>query len=651
MASWLTNINRFAATGSTYFQSLDYSYNAQGWLTRINQPGLTTSTGVGLKVSPTAPVAPNPATVAFSEDGPDGNDLFYLELKYDVLQSGLTGTLRKDGNIAQVIWRTRGRERQAYSATYDYLSRMSVASYYDITDGGTVSSDQKYKEEVTYADARGNIATLKRNGMYPDGAAWKVGQIDNLTYGYTSGTNKLATVTEAATTSAAKPFGFNPGAGGTGYGYDKNGNLIKDTYKGITAITYNYLNLPVKISFGSSKSITFTYDAMGRKLKKVTAGGSSAENYTQYYADGLEYRSTTLEAIYHEEGRLTPKTSTTWQYEYSIRDHLGNTRLTFADKNSDNKISVTNSASTNEVLQENHYTPFGLELGYAWMNDAALADSKYRFNGIERAEDFGAKLDMADFRSYDPAIGRWLQVDELAEFAPDMTPYRFGFNAPLRYSDQLGLFENEDAARSYASDNGIRTGFLSSTKVREQSDGTWAIENNREHTSTQDLGGEMGVVTSAMIKPTDVVSQSRGGNIIDGYTQETVYRGQGLSSDGIRWNTTPQGGTVPVTGGASKIPNFVRGVYRIVKMRGGSGSKLSSPFHKAGRGRVYQNREQHLPTTGADGSQIKYTEYDVKIDPKIRGTGGDRGGHRLITGSDGSAWYTTNHYNTVRRVE
>ena len=227
-------------------------------------------------------------------------------------------------------------------------------------------------------------------------------------------------MTDAATVAAAKPHGFNPGTGGTGYTYDKNGNLIKDTYKGISGITYNYLNLPVKISFGSSKSITFTYDATGRKLKKVTAGGAGAENYTQYYADGLEYQGTTLEAIYHcvlwgggptNKLRLTPKSGGGWQYEYSVRDHkacLGggapklSSRLTFADKNGDNKISVTNSASTNEVLQENHYTPFALELGYAWMNDAALADSKYRFGGIERAEDFGAKLGEVRHQPPDP---------------------------------------------------------------------------------------------------------------------------------------------------------------------------------------------------------------------------------------------------------
>ena len=68
------------------------------------------------------------------------DDYGRLELRYDQLLSGVAGTLRKDGNIAQVISRVRGRERQAYSPTYDYLGRMLTASYYDVTDGGTVSS-------------------------------------------------------------------------------------------------------------------------------------------------------------------------------------------------------------------------------------------------------------------------------------------------------------------------------------------------------------------------------------------------------------------------------------------------------------------------------------------------------------------------------
>jgi RHS repeat-associated protein len=46
------------------------------------------------------------------------------------------------------------------------------------------------------------------------------------------------------------------------------------------------------------------------------------------------------------------------------------------------------------------------------MNDAAL-DNKYQFNGIELNDDFGLNLNLTDFRPYDPAAGRWSQVDPL----------------------------------------------------------------------------------------------------------------------------------------------------------------------------------------------------------------------------------------------
>jgi RHS repeat-associated protein len=65
----------------------------------------------------------------------------------------------------------------------------------------------------------------------------------------------------------------------------------------------------------------------------------------------------------------------------------------------------------------------------------------YRYNGIERNDELG--LDLAPFRSYDPAIGRWLQVDPMADAMPNMTPYRFGFNNPLSFSDPSGLFEEK----------------------------------------------------------------------------------------------------------------------------------------------------------------------------------------------------------------
>ncbi len=45
---------------------------------------------------------------------------------------------------------------------------------------------------------------------------------------------------------------------------------------------------------------------------------------------------------------------------------------------------------------------------------------------------------------YDATLGRWFVVDPLAEKSPDLTPYRFGFNNPIRYFDIAGLYEGQE---------------------------------------------------------------------------------------------------------------------------------------------------------------------------------------------------------------
>jgi ribonuclease T1 len=64
-------------------------------------------------------------------------------------------------------------------------------------------------------------------------------------------------------------------------------------------------------------------------------------------------------------------------------------------------------------------------------------------------------------------------------------------------------------------------------------------------------------------------------------------------------------------------------------------------------GRIFQNRERHLPSKDAQNKKIKYQEWDVN--PKKRGK--NRGTERLITGSDDKAWYTNDHYATFTEVK
>jgi guanyl-specific ribonuclease Sa len=63
-------------------------------------------------------------------------------------------------------------------------------------------------------------------------------------------------------------------------------------------------------------------------------------------------------------------------------------------------------------------------------------------------------------------------------------------------------------------------------------------------------------------------------------------------------------------------------------------------------GRTFGNFEKRLPLKDRRGKRIKYQEWDVN--PKVRGK--NRGSERLVTGSDGSAYYTGDHYKTFKKI-
>lgn len=63
-------------------------------------------------------------------------------------------------------------------------------------------------------------------------------------------------------------------------------------------------------------------------------------------------------------------------------------------------------------------------------------------------------------------------------------------------------------------------------------------------------------------------------------------------------------------------------------------------------GRTFLNAEKHLPRKDADDKPIKYREWDVN--PHRPGV--NRGAERLVTGSDGSAYYTNDHYRSFKKI-
>jgi RHS repeat-associated protein len=212
--------------------------------------------------------------------------------------------------------------------------------------------------------------------------------------------------------------------------YDANGNLTFDPYKGMS-ISYNYLNLPYKVDFGTGKEIHWLYDATGTKLQKTIHKGGIMVAKQDYLA-GIEYKNDSLQAVYHKDGRAVLNNGV-FEYEYYLSDHLGNNRVLFSDSNGDGQIDVNT-----EVLQENHYYPFGLEMKGDFMQNEGR-EEKYLFGSKELQDEFG--IDIYDFvnRQYDPAIGRFLQIDPLGEKRNWITPYNYVQNNPILRIDPNGL--------------------------------------------------------------------------------------------------------------------------------------------------------------------------------------------------------------------
>jgi RHS repeat-associated protein len=96
------------------------------------------------------------------------------------------------------------------------------------------------------------------------------------------------------------------------------------------------------------------------------------------------------------------------------------------------------------TVQVTHYYPFGMEMPALSYQAPAMNKNRYLYNqgtgevtfDTERIPDLN--IDLTKFRAYDPALGRWWQIDPMADALTSWTPYNYGFNSPIMFNDPLG---------------------------------------------------------------------------------------------------------------------------------------------------------------------------------------------------------------------
>src|SRR5690606_25527102 len=323
--------------GNNFEQNVDYRYNIRGWLTSMNGEGIR-----------------------------EASDLFGMDLRYNVPTiAGIEGQF--NGNISQIGWKGPNPENQQYGYVYDPMNRLLHGKYF------SPGKDERYDEKIWNGtvgaayDLNGNILGIERGGKTGVDSGSGVntfGAMDVLTYSYRG--NQLLKVMDAA----VKTEGFKDGSNtGDDYTYDANGNMQVDQNKGIDAaststgnstIAYNYLNLPEKVRKNTGEYIRYIYDATGRKLRQEVYNASNQLVKKSVYAGEFFYEGESetgntqaaLKFINTEEGRIVMGDAT--EYQYHLKYHLGNVRVTFTTKE-ETETALATYEENNEDHEEEYF--------------------------------------------------------------------------------------------------------------------------------------------------------------------------------------------------------------------------------------------------------------------------------------------------------
>jgi len=215
------------------------------------------------------------------------------------------------------------------------------------------------------------------------------------------------------------------------------GKILTNTKAGGASLAFGYNAMQQRVLkrvvlAGDTTRTYYIRDAQGNTMGVYTRHNDSVSWREQYIFGSSRlglYRADTLvnkglkiiEKLY--EGKRN----------YELTNHLGNVMAVINDRKADTTIGV-NKGYNAVVISATDYFPFGMAIDSRSYTSALY---RYGFNGKETDKETGEQ-DYGE-RMYDSRLAKFLSIDPYSNHYPELTPYQFASNTPIRAVDLDGL--------------------------------------------------------------------------------------------------------------------------------------------------------------------------------------------------------------------
>jgi len=366
-----------------------FSYDAQGNMVREDKTigGIVYTTQYAYNTNnvPTSITYPTGRTVAYSLDG--------------------TGRVNQVstpiGGVGKALASSISYMPYGGITGFIYGNSLSLAQTYDnqYRISSIIAGSVLYR---TYGyDANGNITSIV-DSVDPLAAT----PLDPLsTYIYENGSNVLVEITGTATTLFTS---------------DANGNTITENTRNYS---YDALNQLTEVWDGGSQVAQYTFNGIGRRIKKVTSGGTKIFHYDSGGHIIAETNATgqmLAEYIYLGDQLLATIRPGEAVYYYH-NDHLGTPQVL--------------TDSTGNIAWKAAYAPFGKV-----QISVATIENNFRFPGQYHDNETGLSYNY--FRYYEPETGRYITADPIG-LEGGINPFAYVENNPIRWTDPDGLTKKD----------------------------------------------------------------------------------------------------------------------------------------------------------------------------------------------------------------